>query len=140
MALFSGAHFRTRWAAFAVPLAALLISDVFLGFYSSMGVTYGCFSLIVLLGMTLSGKRSIGRLAAASLASSILFFLLSNFGVWLFDHMYSRNGQGLLACYAAALPFFQGTLLGDLSYTALLFGVFHLAETRFPSLQQASSI
>jgi uncharacterized protein DUF6580 len=140
MALFSGAHFRTRIAAFTIPLAALFISDLFLGFYSTMGVTYMAFALIVMIGMSLHGNRTGLKILAASVVSSVLFFLVSNFGVWLFDHLYSRNGQGLLACYMAALPFFQGTLVGDAAYTALLFGAFHIAETRFPTLQHASSI
>ena len=140
MALFSGAHFRTRVGAFAVPLAALFISDLFIGLYSSMFVTYLAFSLIVVIGMSLNENRTVPKILAASVVSSVLFFLISNFGVWMFDHMYSRSGPGLLACYTAALPFFQGTLFGDAAYTAVLFGAFHLAETRFPTLQHASSI
>lgn len=140
MALFSGAQFRTRWAAFAVPLMAMLLSDLVLGFYPSIFVTYLCFAGIVAIGMTLRQSKSTGRVAATAAGSSILFFAVSNFGVWLFDGMYPHTAAGLSACFTAALPFYQGTLLGDAFYTALLFGALRFAEIRFPSLQRASSI
>lgn len=140
MALFSGAQFRTRWAAFAIPLSAMFMSDLVLGAYPSIAVTYLCFSTIVVIGMSLRNAQSTGRIAAAAAGSSILFFVVSNVGVWLFDGMYPHTTAGLSACFTAALPFYQGTLLGDATYTALLFGGFRLAEIRFPSLQRASSI
>ncbi len=141
IALFGGAQFRTRSAAFLIPLSALLLSDLFIGFYPSMHGTYLSFAAVVLLGrFFLNEQSSAPKILATSIAGSITFFLLSNFGVWLWDNMYLHTIQGLVQCYAAALPFFQGTLAGDVVYTTLLFGAFHLAQSRFPSLQQASSI
>lgn len=140
MALFSGAQFRTRGSAFAVPLLALFLSDLVLGFYPSIPVTYIAFSLIVLVGMALGPHRSFRSTALATVSASVLFFLLSNLGVWMFEGMYPHTSLGLFACYSAALPFYQGTLLGDVTYTAVLFGLFRFAELRFPSLQQAPSI
>jgi hypothetical protein len=140
MALFSGAHFRTRGAAFAIPLAALFLSDILLGFYSTMFVTYFSFALVVLMGMVFARTRSWGTITVTAVSSSLLFFVVSNFGVWLFDGLYPRNAQGLVACYTAALPFFQGTLVGDLVYTLSFFGLFRLAETRVPAIRHTSSI
>lgn len=140
MALFAGAHFATRRAALLVPFGALFLSDLVLGFYPSMAVTYVSFGLIVLLGATLGARASAPKILATSAASSCLFFVLSNFGVWLLEGMYPRTGTGLLACYTAALPFFQGTFLGDLTYTAALFGALRVAEQKLPSLQQASTL
>ncbi len=74
-------------------------------------------------------------MAAAAIASSILFFAVTNFGMWLWSGIYPRTLGGLEACYGAAIPFFQNTLAGDLFYAALLFGGFKLAELLMPQLR-----
>jgi len=135
MALFAGSHFEKKWAAFLVPLCALFISDLVLGFYGSMGFIYACFALVVCIGIAIKGNRSPAIIAAGTLAASLSFFALSNFGVWVSSGMYPHTGAGLMACYVAALPFFQHTLLGDFAYTFLLFGIFRLAEREFPVLR-----
>jgi hypothetical protein len=134
MALFSGAFFGRRAIAFAAPLAALLTSDVVLGFYHGMATVYGTDLLIVLIG-SLIAKRSLARVGAAAIASSILFFVLTNFGMWLSSGFYPRTLAGLGACFVAAIPFFQNTIAGDLFYTVLLFGGFQLAERLLPELR-----
>lgn len=140
IALFGGAHFRTRAAAFGVPLAALALSDLLLGYYPTLPVTYVAFAIVVLIGTGLRNASGWRPVALATVGSSLLFFVVSNLGVWLWEGMYPMTFQGLLACYTAALPFYQGTLLGDLFYTTTLFGLYHLAERRIPALQRASSI
>ena len=135
MALFSGAYLGKRWVAFVAPLAALLLSDVVLGFYHGMATVYATVALIVAVGWSLSSHRSIGRTAAAALASSVIFFVVTNFGMWLYSGFYPRTYAGLVACYTAAIPFFQNTVAGDLFYTALLFGAFALAEHLVPRLR-----
>jgi hypothetical protein len=136
VALFGGAYFSDRRLAFVVPLVALFLSDLVLGFYRHMEVTYLSFALIAWLGQWLSQNRSVPRIAGAALASSLLFFLTSNFGVWLFGSMYAFTLHGLVACYVAAIPFFWNTVGGDLIYTALLFGGFTLLERRFSTLRE----
>lgn len=136
MALFSGAHLSRRGAAFAAPLAALLLSDAVLGFYSHMEVVYGSMALVVCLGWGLAAHRSPARIAGFSLAGSALFFLLTNFGVWAFDDLYPRSVSGLIACYTAAIPFFQSSLVGDLIYAAVFFGGFVLIERLVPALRE----
>jgi hypothetical protein len=101
-----------------------------------MEVTYLSFALIAWLGQWLSQNRSVPRIAGAALASSLLFFLTSNFGVWLFGSLYPFTLDGLVACYVAAIPFFWNTLGGDLIYTGLLFGGFTLLERRFSALRE----
>jgi len=137
MALFSGAHFSRKGAAFIVPLAAMLVSDLFLGFYPQMWVVYGSLCLIVLLGAALRENRGVLPVAGAAMAGSILFFVLTNFVMWMYH--YPKSIAGLAMCYTAALPFFQNTLLGDLFYTGVLFGGMALAEKTSPALQEALS-
>ena len=135
MALFSGAYLPRRGLAFVAPLGAMLVSDAVLGFHSGMPVVYGCVALIVALGFVLSSKKSAGRVVGAALASSLLFYLITNFAVWASGDMYPKTLAGLAACYAAAIPFFQNSLAGDLLFTALLFGGFALAQRYLPVLR-----
>lgn len=136
MALFSGAYLGRRGLAFVAPLAAMLLSDLFLGFYSGMWVTYLAVSLIVVLGWLALSHVSIIRVGTAAVASSLVFFIVSNLGTWMLSGMYPHDAAGLAACYAAAIPFFQNTLAGDLIYAALLFGGFTLAERMAPTLRE----
>lgn len=135
LALFGGAYLSRRWLAFMIPLAALAASDLILGPYPYMQVQYFSFALIVCIGLTLARERTVARVATATVVSSVVFFVLSNLGVWAFSALYPHTLAGLAACYIAALPFFRNTLLGDLLYTALLFGGFRLLEQRFAALR-----
>jgi hypothetical protein len=136
MGLFSSAYLGRRALAFAAPLGAMLLSDAVLGFYSGMWVTYLAVALIVLTGWVALSRISVLRVAGAAVASSVLFFLVSNFGTWALSGMYPHTSAGLSACYVAAIPFFQNTLAGDLFYAALLFGGFRLAEHFAPRLRE----
>ena len=136
MALFSGAHLPNRALAFAAPFGALVLGDLFLGgFYPGIAFVYASFALTVLIGWAVAKRKTPLTIAGAAVASSILFFVLTNFGMWLFSGIYPVTWQGLVACYVAAIPFFQNTLAGDLVFTALLFGGFALVERLVPELQ-----
>ena len=134
MALFSGAYLGRRALAFAAPLGALLLSDVVLGFYHGMATVYASVALIVVLGAMALRRVSPIRVGAAALASSVLFFVITNFGMWLFSGFYPRTLLGLETCYIAAIPFFQNTLAGDLFYATMLFGGFRIAELLMPRI------
>jgi len=136
IALFGGAYFSDRRLAFLIPLAALFLSDLILGFYSHMEVVYLSFALIVCVGLWLQKRRSAFYIAGAALVSSVLFFVLTNFGVWAFESLYPKTFEGLLACYVAAILFFQNTRQGDLFFTVVLFGGFTLLERSFPKLRE----
>jgi hypothetical protein len=138
MALFGGAYFGRRVLAFAAPLGALLVSDLILGFHAGMPFVYGSVALIVLLGWAIARRITPVTVAAAAVASSVLFFAVTNFGTWLSSGMYPPTRAGLTACYVAAIPFFQNTLAGDLAFSALLFGGFALLESRLPVLRAPS--
>jgi hypothetical protein len=135
MALFSGAYLGRRAIAFAAPLGALLLSDLVLGFYHGQATVYFSVALIAMLGMLALSRVSVLRIGAAAVASSVLFFVITNFGVWLFTDFYPRTLAGLEACYVAAIPFFQNTVAGDLFYATLLFGGFRVAELLAPKLR-----
>ena len=136
MALFSGAYLGRRGAiAFAAPLGALFLSDLVLGFYRGMPTVYFSVALIVVIGWLALRQVSPLRVGAAAILSSVLFFAITNFGMWLSSGFYPRTLAGLEACYVAAIPFFQNTLAGDLFYATLLFGGFKVAELLMPQLR-----
>ncbi|MDD8018449.1 MAG: hypothetical protein PHP42_08750 [Bacteroidota bacterium] len=125
MALFGAVYFNKRFA-FIVPIAALAISDYILGFYTEMYFVYASFILIGFIGLWLKNRKSIFTVGGTTLASSVLFFVVTNFGVWLTGTMYTKDIAGLTECYVAAIPFFRNTLAGDFFYVAVLFGVYEL--------------
>lgn len=141
VALFSGAYLADRRLAFAAPLAALLLSDIVLGFdrAGETAAVYLSFALVVALGLWVRNRRSALRIGAAALSASLLFFLITNFAVWAFGAIYPHSAAGLIACFVAALPFFRETLAGDLSYTVLLFGGFALLQQRIPALRESNA-
>jgi len=134
MALFSGAYLGRKALAFAAPLGALLLSDVVLGFYHGQATVYFSVALIVMIGMVALSRVSPLRVGAAAILSSVLFFVVTNFGMWLFSGFYPHTIAGLETCYVAAIPFFQNTIAGDLFYATLLFGGFRVAELLVPAL------
>ena len=136
MALFSGAQMPKQALSFIAPFAALAISDALLGgFYPGMNFVYFSFALTVLIGWAVASRKTPLTIGAAAIASSVLFFILTNFGMWLFSGIYPVTREGLIACYVAAIPFFQNTLIGDLTFTALLFGGFAIAERVMPAVR-----
>lgn len=159
--LFGAAHFNKKWQAILIPLAATFISDLFInnviyaqyyptftwlstGFYWQ----YGAYILITLVAFLIFKKVNTATVLTGALASSTIFFLVTNFGCWPGNY-YPQNFGGLMQCFAAGLPFANGntlsslltspslfgTMLGDLFYAGLLFGSFAIAQKRFAVLQ-----
>lgn len=140
MALFGASFFDRKSLAFFVPLLALLLSDAIIGFYQNILWVYGAFALIVLIGFWVKENRSFSRIFSGSLLSSIVFFLVTNFGVWIsgVEALYPKNFAGFITCLTMAIPFFRNTVLGDLFYVVLLFGGMTVLERKL-SFSRASS-
>jgi hypothetical protein len=133
VAVFAGAVVRDRRLAVAAPLAAMLLSDLALGLHVLVPVVYGSMAVSVLVGRWLAASRTVGGTAGATLLGAAQFFVVTNFACWLL--CYPRTPDGLAACYVAALPFFRNSLLGDLGYTAAVFGLLWLAERATPAVR-----
>ena len=134
LGLFAGAYAKTKWS-WAFPLAALLIADLFIGFYSpiAMLAVYGGFAVAGLIGRQFLAKTAAApRVGLCAIGSATAFFVISNFGVWLAGG-YPRSVLGIIECYTLALPFFRNTLVGDLFFSAVLFGAFALASNKVRS-------
>ena len=147
MALFAGTFFDRKQFAFAIPIAAMFISDLVIGLHANMPAVYLGFAITVLIGMSIRKKISVGSVVLASLSSAVIFFLITNFSSWLASPYYPQTVAGLVECYAAGLVFFRDTtngfsffmndLLGTTFFSAVFYGAFYLVEMRFPVLDKS---
>ncbi len=138
MALFGGAYFTNKKLAFAIPLIAMFLTDLILGYHSTIAAVYISFALMVVIGMMIN-KKNITSITTASVAATVLFFLITNFAFWMTGVLYPVTWTGLTECYIAALPFFGYNLLGNLFYAGVMFGLFELAKAKYPVLATAQA-
>ena len=116
---------RGNWYVFLIPVVAMLAADLNFGLYPGWAFTYIPLVAIAYLGTTSQPKFT--RMAGLAFSASALFFIVSNFGVWMSSGMYPKTMEGLWTCYLAAVPFFHKTLAGTLVYTGLLFTTLYWA-------------
>ena len=134
LALFGGVYLKRSHALF-LPLALMMISDLFLGLHPVIPFTWGSLLLISCIGLWIRKSQTLTRVAAGSLASAVLFFALTNFGCWL--AYYPQTWEGFLSCYVLAVPFFRGTLVSTLLYTVILFAGYEFLADRIKKTRLA---
>ena len=147
IALFGAKYFNNRYLAFLVPLITLWFSDLIINnllfsqyydgftfFYSGFYWQYGSFLLITLLGRKTLKSFTFLKLIGISISSSFIFFIISNFGVWISSSFYSKDFTGLMVCYIAAVPFYFGSLLGSVFYSIFLFGSYNIITKNFSKI------
>lgn len=131
IALFSAFYLRNCWLSFAIVFSTLFLSDYILVFHATLPFVYLSFGLIILMGYKLKSEIRLFYIAMVCVATSLLFFFITNFGVWMTDFLYPKTLQGLEMCYVAAIPFLMNQIGGDLTYSLLLFGCFALWKNFF---------
>lgn len=138
LALFGGAHLKKRYAL-VLPLISLVLSDIFIGFDSleSRLTVYGAFILIGLLGLLLRKRATMVNVALATVAGSIIFFLVTNFVFFYPPTMYSHDLAGMMSSYYNALPFLRNMMIGDLVYSGVIFGAYELSKHLSSSKKRA---
>ena len=124
IALFSGAYLKRKYAIL-VPLLLMAISDIFIGMHNVLIFTWGSFILTALLGKTIQKRKSILPVFGMSLISSLVFFVITNFGVWAMG-WYPQNLKGLIDCYIMGLPFLRDFTISTLIYSAVFFTAYEL--------------
>ena len=140
IALLCGTYIANKRLAILLPLAVMLLSDIALqivngtGFHSTMPFVYASYAFIAMLGFLLRRRVQRQTIMVASLVGSLIFFFVTNFGTWLMQNIYEHNAPGLFNCYIMAIPFFRGTVMGDLFFNLVLFGGFSLVKWKFPKL------
>lgn len=126
--LFGGATLPRPWNYLA-PLLVMFVTDIFLGFHATIIYVYGSFLLSAFLAERfLKNDRNLVRVGLLSVTTTLLFFLITNFGVWASTAMYAKTGAGLMESYLMGLPFLGNMLLGDLLFGVGFFGLYQLAE------------
>lgn len=147
MALFGGAYLKNKYHALVIPIASLWLSDLVLNnfifsfysdftwFYPGFLWQYTSFILITIIGYFFLKKVNFKNVFITSISSSLLFFVITNFGVWLSGSIYSLDFQGLITCYVMAIPFYKGTVLGFICYSSLLFGILEFSKYKFQVLK-----
>jgi hypothetical protein len=139
VALLSGAILPKRWSVI-VPVAAMVLSDIFIGVSSLSVVVWSSFALVALLGSYLKSRLRISNVIVASLVGSTFFYLITNFAVWAEGRMYSLDFSGLIHCYVNALPFYRNMLAGDLVYSGVLFGAYALIVYGMKSVRRRAVV
>ena len=147
MALFGSAYFNRKYLALLLPILATWLSDLFINnviyaqyypnftwFYEGFYWQYGTYVLIGLVGFFIFKKVNPKRILTGGLVSTLLFFIITNFGCWIGSTTYPQNFVGLMECYAMGIPFLKGTLLSDLFYCGVLFGSFEFIKIKVPAL------
>ena len=127
IALFAGVALEAP-LAFTVPLLVMIASDLVIGPHPLFWLVWPSFMLVTWLGQSVRGRDGVLPVALATLGGSVLFFVVSNLGVFLFENMYPKSAPGLVECFVMALPFFRNSLAGDLFYSLVLFSLFELAR------------
>ena len=128
LAIFAGMYATKKYWLLA-PLAAMMLSDFFIGFdsWQMTLIIYASFLVYVLIGIVVKENKSLLSVVGGTLAGGLVFYLTTNFAVWAFSGMYPHTLQGLILCYEMALPFFRNTLMGDLFYVGAFVGAYELA-------------
>lgn len=142
VALFGGVHLSRRWAVL-LPLVIMIASDALMsvpgfrtllpwgagnvGFHTHAPFVWASFALVGLIGLLVRRKKTVLTVALGTVLGSITFYLITNWAVWAFGTMYPGTFAGLIESYVRALPFFRNSLLGDVAYTAGLFGAYESA-------------
>jgi hypothetical protein len=129
-ALFAGSKITGVWK-YLLPLIAMLLTDLLIGFHDTMLYVYISIVLAIVIGeRALTGKPTVSRLATVALVNSTLFFVITNFGVWLSGTLYPQTGAGLVESYVMGLPFWRNMMAADIVFTVGFFKLYQLAESR----------
>jgi len=153
IALLSAYAFKNKWIAIGLPLLSFWISDlivnnfIYAGYYENFKIfspsflwVYGSILCISIMGRFTLNNANPKTIGLSSVTGSSIFFILTNFGVWATSAMYAKSFIGLIQCYTLAIPFFGGTLLGDLVYSTVLFSSYNLVVSKSTLLHKAQNI
>lgn len=130
LAVFSGAFFSTRYAFF-IPLSAAMLSDLLIGMHSVVFYTWTSYIVITFISSYFLRRRNLVNILLASFSSSLIFFTVSNFGVWAEGRLYPATLEGLINCYYNAIPFFRNTFLSDLVFSSIFISVYLVLHGKY---------
>ena len=126
LVMFTGYLIQNRFLSVLVILVSQVVSDLYLGIYSSMIFVYAAYISIALLSPIIMKKMNTKSVVLSSVISPSIFFIISNFGVWLIGSTYTFNLSGLIACYVAGIPFFDESLTSTVLFALTIFSIMKL--------------
>ena len=138
MGLFAGAYLKDKRIALLIPLLAMLLADTFLGFYGMIYWVYGSLIIISCIGILLKNRTNLMNCTTAALGSSLIFFLVTNFGFWT-SGMYGYTLEGLWECYVLAIPFFGNSFVSTLLFSMLIEAFFYFNKNIFIKIRNFAS-
>lgn len=124
-ALFSGVYIKSKWGLI-IPIVLMLATDMIIGLHSVILFTWGSFAIFGVIGWWIRKNKNVFRIAGGTLAGAVIFYLITNFAVWMFTPLYAKTLAGLTQSYYMAIPFFRNSLVGDLFYVGIFFGMYEV--------------
>ncbi|MDD5618069.1 MAG: LPXTG cell wall anchor domain-containing protein, partial [Candidatus Omnitrophica bacterium] len=128
IALFGGAYLNKKYALL-MPLVLMMLTDIFLGSHNAILFTWGSILLISGLGMLLRKRKTVANVTLSALSSAVLFFIITNFGVWIMG-WYPKTLNGLVSCFTLAIPFFRTSIISTLVFSFGLFGIYEVVARK----------
>ena len=121
ISIYAGIKFNNKYFAILIPIFSMVISDVFIGFHSNMLAVYFCIVINVFIGLFFAKKFTLLKYMSLSFLGACIFFIVTNFSVWILSDMYPASLEGLMSCYILAIPFFQNTLSSSLLFGCIIY-------------------
>ena len=136
LALFGGVYLKKK-QALVLPVILLAATDIILGYHQTIFFTWGCIVLIAAMGIWVKNNKNTKTIFGSSLLAAVVYYIVTNLGVWLTTGMYPMNLSGLAECYYVAIPYFRNTLISTFAYTFLLFTAYDLIAARIKNTRFA---
>ena len=136
LAIFGGAYLPNKKTALLIPISAMFLSDLILGFHSQIYAVYGTIIALSYLGRIIKSNINFRNLTITGIGGSLIFFIVTNFSVWLVDNLYPLTLNGLIQCYVMAIPFFHNTLISTLLFLSILFLGYTFVENKYQVLKK----
>ena len=134
LAIFGGAYLPNRITAISLPIISMFISDLIIGFHSQIFTVYATIILLSILGHLMKTKN-FKNFAITGFTGSLIFFIITNFSVWLGGSLYPLTIDGIIQCYIMAIPFFHNTLISTILFLTILFFGYTFAEKKISNLK-----
>ena len=134
LAIFGGAYLPNRITAISLPIISMFISDLIIGFHSQIFTVYAAIILLSILGHLMKTKN-FKNFAITGFTGSLIFFIITNFSVWLGGSLYPLTIDGIIQCYIMAIPFFHNTLISTILFLTILFFGYTFAEKKISNLK-----
>ena len=131
--IFSGSKIKPNRLAIFIPLFAIFLGDMIIGFYSGMVWVYAGYILTISISVYLGKSNSLSSKLLNVVFGSLIFFIISNFGVWISGLLYPLNFVGFSECYIEAIPFYKNTFFGTILYSWAFFGIAEILERKITS-------